>query len=289
MISCEQSPVTSGKQARRPDNSFWSDAYGPLPIEVRGREPGLILIEMENRLLQRLVRLQAVEARLWRAAARRRSRPGRRAVRQIERERKRLGRELHTGVGQVLAAIRIQLELVSGQLPNPPAALQQALHRIGSLTGEALEQVRGVSRGLYPPSWQRLPLDEAIRQLWEASGVAQRFAGAVAADPLPGDPDPEVKTMIYRAAQEALSNIVRYARATRVDVGLTCAGGRVRLTVQDDGVGFDVNRVLTGRPGTTTGIGLHSLREEAADLGGNLLVRSGPLGTTLEVSVPLEA
>src|SRR5690349_21039396 len=85
--------------------SFWSDAYGPLPIEIRAREPGLILIQLENSLLKRLLDLQAVESRLWRAATRRRGRAGRRAVRQIERERQRLGRELHTGVGQLLAAI----------------------------------------------------------------------------------------------------------------------------------------------------------------------------------------
>jgi two-component system NarL family sensor kinase len=288
LISSGQPPVKPEHPAVRPVvRSLWSDAYGPLPIETRAREPGLVLIQLENSLLNRLTRLQEVEARLWKAVARLRSRTGRRAVRQIERERKRLGRELHTGVGQLLAAIRIQLELVNTQMPNSPAAVQQALQRIGSLAAEALDQVRGVSRRLYPPSWQRLSLDEAVRQLWETSGVAQRFAGAVDAKPLPRDPDPEVKTMIYRAAQEALSNIVRHAHATRVDVGLTSAGGHVRLTVEDDGVGFDSTRVLAGR--MDAGIGLQSLREEAADLGGKLLVRSGPLGTTLEVSVPVES
>jgi two-component system NarL family sensor kinase len=289
LISSGQPPAKSDRALRPAVRSLWSDAYGPLPIEVRAREPGLVLIQLEDRLLHRLMRLQEVEARLWKTVARRRSRTGRRAVRQIERERKRLGRELHTGVGQLLAAIRIQLEIVNAQIPNAPAAVQQALQRIGSLAAEALDQVRGVSRRLYPPSWQRLSLDEAVRQLWETSGVAQRFAGAVDAKPLPRDPDPGVKTLIYRAAQEALSNIVRHAHATRVDVGLTSAGGRVRLTVEDDGVGFDSTRVLAGRTDSAAGIGLQSLREEAADLGGKLLVRSGPLGTTLEVSVPLES
>jgi two-component system, NarL family, sensor kinase len=283
------SPAESESRASRPAaRSFWSDAYGPLPIEVRSREPGLVLIQLETHLLERLTRLVRLEARLWKAAADRRSRTGRRAVRQIERERKRLGRELHTGVGQLLAAIRIQLEVVSVELPSPPAPVSRALQRIGSLASEALEQVRGVSRRLYPPSWQRLGLDEAIRELWESSGMAQRFAGSVVARPLPRDPDPEVKTMIYRAAQEALSNIVRHAHATRVDVGLAYAQGQLRLTVQDDGVGFDVARVLTGRNGAAAGIGLQSLREEAADLGGKLLVESSPLGTTLEITVALE-
>jgi two-component system NarL family sensor kinase len=275
--------------ASRPGfRSFWSDAFGSLPIEDRAREQGLILIQLENSFLKRLLRLQAVESRLWRAASRSRGRTGRRAVRQIERERQRLGRELHTGVGQLLAAIRLQLEVIATHLPNPAAPVHQALDRIGSLAAEALDQVRGVSRRLHPPEWQRLRIEEALRQLWETSGIAQRFAGRVDVPPLESDPDPDVKTLIYRAAQEAISNIVRHAKATRVDLALSHTNGQLRLAVHDDGVGFDPGRALAGRPDLAAGIGLRSIREQAADLGGKLLVRSGPLGTTLEVFVPLE-
>jgi two-component system NarL family sensor kinase len=268
--------------------SFWSDAYGSLPIETRAREQALILIQLENSLLLRLVRLQAIESRLWRAVSARRGRAGRRALRQIERERQRLGRELHTGVGQLLAAIRIQLEVISTHLPAPAPPVAQALERIGALAAESLDQVRGVSRRLHPPEWQRLQLPDAVRQLWDTSGIAQRFAGSVQAPPLPCDPDPDIKTLFYRATQEALSNIIRHAKATRVDLGLSHSAGRLRLTVQDDGVGFDTARALAARPDIAAGIGLRSIREQAADLGGNLLVDSGPLGTTLEVSIPLE-
>lgn len=281
--------AAKGAAAPRPDaRSFWMDAYGPLPIEVRAREPGLVLIQLENGLLKRLLRLQMVESRLWRMVSRRRGRAGRRAVRQIERERQRLGRELHTGVGQLLAAIRMQLEIVSTHLPNPAATVQQALERIGLLAAEALDQVRSVSKRLHPPEWQRLSLVDAVRHLWEISGVAQRFAGGMTTTTLTADPDPELKTLIYRAAQEALSNVMRHARATRVDLALSNSGGQIHLTVQDDGVGFDTAHVLAGRPDSAAGIGLRSIREQAADLGGKLLVRSGPLGTTLEISVPLE-
>ena len=288
MSSSGQPPAGKEAEAFRPGfRSFWSDAYGSLPIEMRAREPGLILIRLENSLLKRLVDLQAVESRLWRIVSLRRGRTGRRAVRQIERERQRLGRELHTGVGQLLAAIRLQLEVIATQLPNPAAPVQQSLDRIGSLAAEALDQVRGVSRRLHPPEWQRLKLEDAVRQLWDISGVAQRFAGTVDAPPLDSDPDPEVKTLIYRAAQEALSNIVRHAKATRVDLALSCANGQLRLAVHDDGVGFDPARAMAGRPHISSGIGLRSIREQAADLGGKLLVRSGPVGTTLEVFVPV--
>jgi len=171
-------------------------------------------------------------------------------------------------------------------MPHPTAPVRQALDRIGSLAAEALDQVRGVSRRLHPPEWQRLKLEDAVRQLWDTSGVAQRFASTVDAPALASDPDPEIKTLIYRAAQEALSNIVRHAKANRVDLSLSHANGRLHLAVHDDGVGFDPARALAGPPDITAGIGLRSIREQAADLGGKLLVRSGPLGTTLEVFVP---
>jgi signal transduction histidine kinase len=247
-----------------------------------------VLIQLENRLLRRLVRLQQAEERLWRAASRRRGRAGRRAVRLIERERQRLARELHTGIGQLLAAIRIQLEVVAAALPDPPDPVRQALDRIEALAADALDQVRGVSRRLHPPAWQGLSLPEALRQLWETSGIPQRFSGAFDAPPLPREPDPDVKTLLYRAAQEALANAVRHAGASRVDLSLSCNEGQVKVTIQDDGAGFDAARVLGAPPAPGAGIGLRSIREQAADLGGKLLVESGPRGTKLEVSAPLE-
>ena len=267
--------------------SSWSDAWDSLPIEIRSREPGQVLIELENRFLDHLLKLQAIESQLWRAASRLRGRAGRRAVRMIERERQRLGRELHTGVGQLLAAIRLQLEVAGTHLPNASPPVQQALARIDALAAEALDQVRSVSRRLHPPEWQRLRIEDALRQLWETSGMTELFAGTVDAPPLDFDPDPEVKTLIYRATQEAISNIARHAKASRVYLALSCVKGKLRLAVHDDGVGFDPDRALAGKPSITSGIGLRSIREQAADLGGKLLVRSGPLGTTLEVFVPL--
>lgn len=267
--------------------SFWNDAYGPLPIETRARELGLTLIELENRLLVRLVRLQVVESRIWRMVARRRGLAARRALGQIEVERRRLGRELHTGIGQLLAAIRIQLEIVNRILPGPPAAVQQAFDRIGALTDQALAEVRALSKRLHPPEWTGLRLESALRQLWDMSGVAQRYTGSVRIDPPADDPEPEVKTLFYRSAQEALSNVMRHANAGRVDLMLTMREKRLVLTVEDDGAGFDTARVLAAEADVNAGMGLRSIREQAIGLGGKLLVHSGPGGTTLELSVPL--
>jgi two-component system NarL family sensor kinase len=207
-------------------------------------------------------------------------------VRQIELERQRLGRELHTGLGQMLAAIRLQLEVVAALLPDPPVLVQQALSRISTLANEALEQVRSVSARLHPPEWQRLTLEAALQQLWDISGIPERFQASLRIQPLPHEPDLELKALIYRAAQEALSNAVRHARATRVDAALEMRDNCAILTIRDDGVGFDVAGLLRGPASVASGIGLRSIREQAAALGGKLEIESSPAGTTLLVSVP---
>ena len=262
---------------------FQVDARMPAAMSA-----GLLLLE--SSLLRHYLRLQLAERGLSTFARNRRRGTGRGtergAVRQIELERQRLGLELHTGVGQMLAAIRLQLEVVAALLPDPPALVQHALARISTLANGALEQVRSVSARLHPPEWQRLTLSDALQQLWDISGIPQRFETSLRIQPLPHEPDLEAKVLLYRAAQEALSNVARHARATRVDAALEARGDRAILTIRDDGVGFDVAGLLRGPASVASGIGLRSIREQAAALGGKLEIHSGPTGTTLVVSVP---
>jgi two-component system NarL family sensor kinase len=201
-------------------------------------------------------------------------------------ERQRLGRELHTGVGQALAAIRLQLEVIAAELPVAPGSVAHALRNIATLTEETMEQVRSLSRRLHPPEWQRLTLETAIRQLWETSGVPECFAASLTLDPLPCEPYLEVKILIYRGLQEALSNLVRHSRATRIDAALEVRNGQLLLTIRDNGVGFDAERLFSARDNAAAGIGLRSIREAAQELGGRLIVESGADGTKLEISIP---
>ena len=172
-------------------------------------------------------------------------------------------------------------------MKNPPAEVTQALQQIAALADDAAEQVRSISRRLYAPEWQRLPLEVALQQLWDLSGVAHRFAGTVHLAPLRHEPQPDVKTLLYRAAQEALANVIRHSRATQLDLALENPGDRVILAVQDNGIGFDTVRMFQGPQSVAAGIGLRSIREQAAALGGKLLVQSGPRGTKVEISVPV--
>lgn len=246
------------------------------------------LLRLQSRLVQHFFRLQSAERNLSNLAQSSRPAPGFGAVRQIELERERLGRELHTGVGQLLVAIRLQLEVIAMQLPAPPAGVQQALGRIAALANDAGEQVRTLSRRLHPPEWQRLNLETALRQLWESSGIPQMFEASLDIEPLLREPEQEAKVLVYRAAQEALTNLVRHARASRVSMVLEVRGDKMVLAIQDDGVGFDVAALVSAPANVAQGIGLRSMREQAASLGGTLDIASGAAGTRLELSVPFD-
>ncbi|MCU1238145.1 MAG: histidine kinase [Candidatus Solibacter sp.] len=253
------------------------------------------LSSLHRNLTGNFFRLLSVERRLFERARRRRGNRGKSAIQQIEMERRRLGRELHTGVGQVLAAISWQLEVISADLPEPSPQIQHALENMATLTAQALEQVRGVSQRLHPPEWQRLTLESALRQLWEISGIPERLEANLQLDPLPGEPDLEVKVLLYRAFQEALSNVARHSKATRIDACLVVSdvisggvsGPEVTLSIADNGVGFDLGKLLATPANLTAGLGLRSIRETAESLGGKFEAESGPSGTKLVISVAL--
>jgi signal transduction histidine kinase len=251
------------------------------------------LASLQGALLRQYLRLEQAERSLVSGAAARAARGMRHkpagigAQRQLELERQRLGRELHTGVGQLLTAMRLQLEAISQQLPEPPEAVRHSLEHLSLLLGEATEQVRGVSKRLHPPEWQRLTIEEAIRQLWELSGIPQSTQASLRIEPLPKQPDLPIKILVYRTAQEALSNLTRHARATRVDAALESRDGRVYFEIRDNGVGYDVAALRTAPASLASGIGLRSMQELAASLESTLEVESGTVGTTLILSAPL--
>jgi len=246
------------------------------------------LLRLQSRFLQNYFRLQHAERSLSNLAQATRPPAVASAVRQVEMERERLGRELHTGVGQLLVAIRLQLEVVATQLANPPAGVQRALNHIAGLANDAGEQVRSLARRLHPPEWQRLSLEGAIQQLWDSSGVPQRFEASLRIEPLPREPEQEARVLVYRAVQEALTNLVRHAQATRVETTLQARGEGVALRIEDNGVGFDVARLLNAPANASQGIGLRSIREQASSLGGKLEIVSGAGGTRVELFVPFE-
>jgi signal transduction histidine kinase len=252
----------------------------------RGGDPMATLLKLQSDFVGHHFRLQAAERNLSARARRVRRQDGSAVVRQIELERQRLARELHTGIGQMLAAIKLQLEFISAQRTDLPEVVRDALSRASILTADALEQVRSLSRQMHPPEWQGLALGTALTQLWELSGIPQKYHSSLRVETLPREPELEVKVLLYRAAQEALSNLSRHSKATKVEMSLTAQAANLTLEVRDNGIGFDRDVVLSTSAHIASGIGLRALQNQAEAVGGKLQIQSGMGGTTLVVSAP---
>jgi signal transduction histidine kinase len=247
------------------------------------------LRSLEGGDLRRFSRLEQAARKLV-AHARRRQTGGSRAVIElIEEERARLGRELHTGVGQLLVSILRQAEMAEAQLPAGESEVSQTVGRISSAAAEALALVRSVGARLHPPEWQRLTLEAALEQLWRISGIPQRYQAELKLTAPPAETEPVIKALFYRAAQEAFSNIDQHAHASRVSMTLATDGKQIELTVWDNGPGIDTAALVASPAMIGTGIGLRSIREQATATGGKMILESGPLGTKMMVTAPIIA
>lgn len=208
-----------------------------------------------------------------------------RALNAEEEERKRIARELHDDTAQALAALLIRLRLL--RAADDRQVREATLDELREEIGEALERIRRFARGLRPPALDELglvpALESHVRSLSESIGKTIR----VEAEPLETSLSPEAELVLYRIAQEAISNAVRHAEAARVTVRIGPENGGVVLSVVDDGRGFDVGRVMASEE---RGLGLFGMRERAAYIGAHVTVRSElGKGTEVRVTVPTEA
>jgi signal transduction histidine kinase len=202
-----------------------------------------------------------------------------------EDERKRLGRDLHDGVGQTLTAVVLTLDAAESALwagERAPAALTRTgILRAQELAAIALEETRGVALQLRPGRFLETGLVAAVKWLAQTAGVPV----TVEADPEldgPGLLEPDHEMNVYRVIQEALNNAVRYSHAQHIQVTLATVGTALAVTVADDGVGFDPNHAID------RGLGLAGMRERALVLRATLAIRSAPgTGSTVTMTVPL--
>jgi signal transduction histidine kinase len=205
----------------------------------------------------------------------------RRLVDVQEGERRHIARELHDEAGQALASLRYGLRLLEREV-DQGASVTQRVAELMQRTDAVIDSLRGLAADLRPASLDHLGLEAALRQYARSAaskfGLDVRFKARGFAGPrLPA----VVETALYRVVQEAVTNVVRHARATRVDVLVEWRGDRVVVMVEDDGVGFEPARVQRGDH-----FGLLGIRERAEALGGSLILESAPgSGTTVVVEV----
>ena len=222
----------------------------------------------------------------------------RQLVRTQEDERARLSRELHDGISQVLVSIKLSLEAARERLRQALGAEPRALAHIDAPLGGALDrlnnavgEVRRISHNLRPTLLDDLGLPAALEHLGREFSQPSQHGVTPLAVQLHTDGHPvklpdAYATALFRVTQEALTNVLRHAGATRAEMVLTYGARDLTLSIADDGHGFDHAEV---QQDPRRGIGLRNMRERMAALSGTLVLHSGVQGTLLKAWLPLPA
>ncbi len=204
-----------------------------------------------------------------------------------ELERKRISRELHDELGQALLVLKLQLHALARQQGKADAGAKEDLNDILAYVDGVVDNVRRLARDLSPTILEDLGFSAALRRLIE--GFQKHYnlkECSISLDEINHLLSAEAKINVYRIFQEALTNIGKYARATRVTVKIKKGKGRVSFQLQDNGRGFNIDQVR-GRDAAGRGLGLAAMEERVRMLEGTLLLESQEgQGTKICFSVP---
>lgn len=201
-----------------------------------------------------------------------------------EEERRRLARDLHDGIGQNLTALKHQLALVFEALPPEQGDSRDRLQRCVTMCAQTLEEARQLSRLLRPQVLDDLGLEATLQSLVRTLGDSAGLAIELELEALP-ELDDDIQTLIFRIAQEALTNVVRHAGASQALLRLVQRAGWLHLTVWDDGSGCDPDTAQTAG-----GSGLGGMRERLQLFGGRFEMHSQPgQGCRIRALLPLDA
>ncbi|MBI3838259.1 MAG: PAS domain-containing protein [Planctomycetia bacterium] len=186
-----------------------------------------------------------------------------------EDERRRISRELHDEVGQALTVTKVSLQ----SLTQAAADLAAAAQLTTTTVEHVVQQVRNLSHDLRPPMLDDLGLVAALRSHLDRQAQVAGFSIHFELEPIASGVSPEIETACFRVAQEAMTNIVRHARAHHVRIGLRQCETDLQLLIHDDGVGFDV-AAARQRAARGESLGLLGMDERVAILGGEIDIKS---------------
>ena len=285
--SCWSIPLTAGGRTSGVMQFGFSKEYEWLP-----REQELLAAAAERCLMA------AEKARLMEDLAAREEQVRQLAEHMLhveEMERRRISRELHDEAGQSLLCIRLQMELLEQTLPPEQAEAILKLREARDLTERTILEMRRLIAALSPAVLEQLGLGAALRQLVNRFRRLHPVRIRLHLARLGRLPQGS-EIIIYRLVQECFNNIGKHSGATNVNVSVSSADGLVRLSVEDNGVGFNVEEALARRDS----FGLSGMRERVALLGGRFEVQSFPVnevnagkrkgkGTKISITLPLAA
>src|SRR5438094_352860 len=275
-----------------------------LPLEFRSELVGLILADVGGHrgaaeasfldfaaTLGNSAAMAIVNARLYALVREHRAelqRLSNKRLDMVEEGMRRISRELHDGTCQALMAINLDLTLLDRRLAAEAVALHGSVHDIRHQVLDVMHSMRQMSHLLHPPVLDDFGAVAAMESIAEKHRATSGLEVRVGCS----DPGmrftPAVELLLFRVFQEGLSNVVKHAAASRVDVRLTRKPEAVLLEIEDDGRGFDAHAYFR-TPSPSTGLGLVSMRERVAHFGGALRVSARPgNGTRIVVRVPVE-
>ena len=204
-----------------------------------------------------------------------------------EAERKRISQELHDEIGQALTAVKINLATIVSQFQSDIApAMMERLAETTDLTDNLLDQVQNISLDLRPSMLDDLGLVPTLRwyikRFEKRTNIKTQFKTVNLKERL----HHEIETSIYRIVQEALTNVVKYAEADLVNINLKGKKTGIELLIEDNGRGFDLEKVISSPP-SSHGIGLLGIQERIAMLKGTTQLLTQPkIGTKIIINIP---
>jgi signal transduction histidine kinase len=279
-------PAANAVPEPRPSGELSDLDPGTFEVRHQGEPLGAITVAMPandpmNPSKERLIRDLASQAGLVLRNVRlieelRASR--RRLVAAQDEGRRRLERNIHDGAQQQLVALSVKVRLAQGLLERDPRKTAGLLEQLQADATDALENLRDLARGIYPP----LLADQGLAAALSAQARKAPVPVEIAPDGV-GRYEQEVEAAVYFCCLEAMQNVAKYAKASRVSLALAHRGDQLTFSVVDDGVGFDVERAPRG-------LGLQGMADRLEAIGGSLEVASVPGGgTTVAGRVPVES
>ena len=236
--------------------------------------------ELEERVQIRTAQLIAANANLRELSAR--------LLQVRDEEHRRIARELHDSVGQLLAAVSMNITTLQREV-ELPENLAKAVTESSELLEQAVRETRTISHLLHPPLLDEVGLSSALR--WYVDGFAERSRIKIDLHISTGSRrfPPDVEVAIFRLVQECLTNIHRHSGSATAGISLHPEDGWVCIEVRDAGKGIPEEKRAALASDGQVGVGIRGMRERFHQLGGKLEIESGPSGTVVRASIPISA
>ena len=246
--------------------------------EAARKDLATLNASLEDKIAERTAELKIANEGLRELSAR--------LLKMRDEERRRLARELHDSVGQLLAAITMNLDLIGRESSKLSPFSVQALTDNGTMVREVMQSIRTISHLLHPPLLDEAGLPSALQwyvdEFSKRSGIKVHLDCEDSLERLPS----EMETAIFRIVQECLGNVHRHSESQTASIRLEIAGDRAYVEVSDRGKGIppDLQEKLKSRG--HLGVGLRGIRERIAQFGGELQIQSNEEGTVVSATIP---